>query len=157
MVWNEQSSTRYYGVDRAHFEAKGNLDIPCRYVNADRIALGEWIDWQRRVFVGKKKVCRLSNEQVVHANPIGMVWDNPLERTWNHFFGAATTFYRDNGHLQVPATYVTPEEVTLSRWLRQQRKKLESGKLSTEEKRRLKEIGFTTNHLGRYENGRNER
>lgn len=71
-----------------------------------------------------------------------MQWQGKKERNWERYYLAAQQFYRQNRHLQVPTAYRTQNGLWLGRWIRIQREKYRSGKLSEEQAARLSALGM---------------
>ena len=71
-----------------------------------------------------------------------------LSSSWEIYYQAAAQYYRENGHLRIPKSYVTDEGLTLGSWLKTQRR-VYTGKISgslTEEKiEKLNRIGMIWN------------
>lgn len=70
--------------------------------------------------------------------------EDSLSAPWNHYFSAAEAYYRENGHLNVPKNYDTPEGIHLGQWLCTQRALYRNSRyhLSTEQIERLESIGM---------------
>lgn len=98
----------HFAAAKAYFEANGNLDVPKRFITEDDLALGMWIQTQRRVYSGSI-AGTLSPAQVARLEAIGMVWDNRLELSWNRHYGAAKNYFETYGNLLIPARFVTKD------------------------------------------------
>lgn len=70
--------------------------------------------------------------------------EDSLSAPWNHYFSAAEAYYRENGHLNVPKNYDTPEGLHLGQWLCTQRALYRNSRyhLSPEQIERLESIGM---------------
>lgn len=70
--------------------------------------------------------------------------ENSLSAPWNHYFSAAEAYYRENGHLNVPKYYDTPEGLHLGQWLCTQRALYRNSRyhLSPDQVERLESIGM---------------
>lgn len=70
--------------------------------------------------------------------------EDSLSAPWNHYFSAAEAYYRENGHLNVPKNYDTPEGLHLGQWLCTQRALYRNSRyhLSSEQIERLESIGM---------------
>lgn len=70
--------------------------------------------------------------------------EDSLSAPWNHYFSAAEAYYRENGHLNVPKNYDTPEGIHLGQWLCTQRALYRNSRyhLSPDQIERLESIGM---------------
>ena len=69
-----------------------------------------------------------------------MIWD--LDTVSEQYFQAAEKFYQENGHLDIPAKYVTPDGVNLGNWYRKIRGDYRRQILSEEKIQKLEKIGI---------------
>ena len=130
LTWDEM-----YGYATDYFYENGNLQILSNYVTPNGITLGTWICNQRERYKKKK----LTAEQVSKLNAIGMIWSVPNDN-WDQMFDCAKAYFKANGSLLIPATYVTPEGQALGDWVHRQRKIFQKGKLDPERIARLESI-----------------
>ncbi len=79
------------------------------------IDLHEWLRTQRE----KYRKGRLDAEKIRLLEEVPIDWLFPVERKWETTFAAAERYFRLNGNLQVPVTYVDDNGVWLGRWVRQ--------------------------------------
>ena len=49
---------------------------------------------------------------------INFDWLTPEERRFENYYAATLRYYNENGHMNVPSTYVDDEHVALGGWLR---------------------------------------
>lgn len=71
--------------------------------------------------------------------------EDTLSHSWEAMYREAETYYRQNGHLQVPKHYRTPEGARLGNWIETQRcvkRGALYGDLTEEKIRRLEQIGM---------------
>lgn len=127
---NRAAAKRYY-------EEHGDLRIPSDHVTPKGSNLGQWIARLRIMY----KQGKLSGEQIRRLESIGMVWDPGMEQ-WERSYKAASAYYREHGHLRVPAGYVNADGFRLGEWARRTRKLYKAGKLSREQIQRLESIGM---------------
>ena len=113
----------------------GDADVSIKYVCADGFRLGIWVVNHRRL---KNK---LSNQEVVLLDALGMIWNVP-EYQWRQMYQCAEEYYKTHGSLAVPQGYCVPNGKSLYEWLLTQRRKYQDGKLSTEQIELLKRIDF---------------
>lgn len=126
-LWEEgfKKAKDYYN-EHGHLRVKKEEDS----------ALTSWIIKQRQ----KYRSNELSAERFDRLNKIGMVWD--FEENWNTKFQAAKSFYYENGHLDVPADYITKDGITLGRWLRTVRNNYNLGLFPADRQAQLESIGM---------------
>ncbi|GAX17205.1 hypothetical protein FisN_10Lh053 [Fistulifera solaris] len=99
----------------------------------DSRAFSDWIRDQRRLCrLGKLKSER---KQLLHQ--IGFVWSNPV---WMEKYQELLQFKEKHGHCKVPTNY--KENPRLSSWVRNLRCDQLQGKVRTDRKQMLDEIGF---------------
>ena len=82
----------------------------------------------------------LSQERIELLDAIGMQWEKP--DSWQHRYELAQEYKKECGNLEIPAKYKTADGIWLSRWVYNQKRLLQSGsgKLSEEQKKKLKEL-----------------
>ena len=141
MVWNphEERWDKGYEHAQAYWKQYADLCVPATYRSEDGFALGTWLDRQR----SGRKSGKLSPERAAKLNALGMIWKK--EDPWERRYALAKTFFKENGNLYVPAKQKF-EGIWLAKWLDEQRQifcgKRPGKKLSTEQIRRLEEIGM---------------
>ena len=134
--WNE-----VYGAAKRYFEANGSLDVPVAYVSPEGYALGKWVRRQQYAYRNPEKSnAILSQERIELLDAIGMQWEKP--DPWQHRYELAQEYKRCHGNLDIPAKYKTADGIWLGRWIYNQKRLLQSGsgKLSEEQKKKLKEL-----------------
>lgn len=68
-----------------------------------------------------------------------------LSASWEIYYAAASSYYKEHGNLNVPKKYVTEDGLTLGSWLQTQRRVRDgriSGSLTKEQEARLESIGM---------------
>ena len=113
-----------------YYSSHGNLHIP------SRTPLGWWLKAQRQSY----KCNKLSDDKISRLEAIGMVWAEP--DAWFRGYQAAKSFFELNGHLDIPADFITEQGFKLGNWYRNQREALRNGTLSNERLEKLLAIGF---------------
>ena len=149
MVWystRDLSWQRYYVSAKEYYEEYGDLDVPCDYQTTNGIDLAAWI---RRIRTYRKSSIKkgyLTEERIAALDRIGMIW-NVSDYLWEKNFAGALDFYRQNGHLNIPASYCASNGLKIGTWIRRQRD-LRAGRIkkgvppTTEQIARLDEIGM---------------
>jgi hypothetical protein len=116
-------------------------------MDEDNKALGKWICNQRERH--RNNNMRLDRKDLL--DEIGLVWSvaksapnaqrpNKVETRWNKQFEKLAEFKRKNGHCSVPRTY--QEDVSLGKWVSNQRQIHVSNALRLDRKELLDELGF---------------
>lgn len=154
MVWEdaqEQSFAKGCEALERYLDENGVADVPARYVTADGFPLGKWVGNIRTVY----KNGRLDQDRTERLNRIGMIWD-VREYRWNVNYEAAKEYFKVHGNLQVPASWVTENDICLGRWVANQIKiynglKPGSIPLTAEQTAKLEAIGIVWKN--KYEDG----
>lgn len=109
-----------------YYRQFGHLNVPKQYRNTEGIALGNWINTQRRIRRGDRYGI-LGAERIEKLDAIGMRWESRSDLAWEKYFGEAVNYYREYGDLNVNARYETPSGIRLGAWLSQLRTCRRSG------------------------------
>lgn len=149
MVWDafDVKWEAHYEQAKAYYEMNGHLCIPRTYRTEDGFLLGMWVAGQRKARNGEGKGKRLTQAQVDKLSAIGMVWDSSFDVQWRSAYAKAEEYYRQNGNLNIPYIYRTPDGYKLGKWLaRQKSAKRAPGKnsncvMTTERIAKLEDIG----------------
>ncbi len=149
MVWDvpDYLWEQNYASARQYFETNGHLDVPIDYMDSTGIHLGSWIlkmRAARRALEPKAQGAELTAKRIEKLNAIGMIWEPKRETAWEKFYQAACEYYRRNGNLQVPSTYITAEGKHLGKWIRRQREAVGMS-LREEQKEKLDAIQMVWN------------
>lgn len=131
---------KMYNLAVLYFEEHGNLLVPQKYITATGEALGAWITRNRHDYLNDK----LSNEQIIALNRIGMNWD-ALSAKWDKMYEQAATYSKDHGNLLVPYRYMTSSGERLGIWIFLQRRYFWQNKLSSLKISALERIGMVWN------------
>ena len=105
----------YYELEK-YYEEHGNIDVPYYYKTSGGLMLGKWLD-QQKVNYLKKKNNRLTKEQIDLLNKLGMMWEQ-----WDRYYSALEKYYEENGDINVPYYYKTKNDLSLGRWLCNQKR-----------------------------------
>ena len=120
----------------------GDVLVPQRYRTSDGFRLGMWVNTQRRAETQGK----LSPEQKNRLKEVGFVWS--VLQTWDTSFQKLLAYQVGHGDVLVPQRYRTSDGFRLGMWVNTQRWAETQGKLSAEQKNRLKEVGFVWRACG---------
>ncbi len=128
-----------------YYRKNKHLEVPRRYKTAEGYSLGSWIQTQRKTRAGEQ-YGNLDATRIEKLDAIGMRWETVADQSWNKYYVACEKYYDQNGHLKVPARYVTDAGINLGTWLsniRVLRKNgCKSNFLTPERIRLLDEIGM---------------
>ena len=145
MVWSvfDVKWEKAFALAVAYYEQNGNLNIPRSYVTAAGEKLGCWVANQQWAYPKGK----LSDDQIMRLERIGMYWGNRNDRQWNEGYQEAKHYFETHGDLKVPVDYVSPDGYALGKWVKRQRYTRQnpekSGAVLTEERiAKLDEIGM---------------
>lgn len=140
MLWEnkyERQWNKGYGEASEYYEKNNNLNVPVSYISPSGFKLGEWIANQREA------AYKMKPERRKKLDSIGMVWKK--SDPWETRFSLAEKYFNENGHLNVPAGYIT-EGVWLNKWLNEQKHifygRREGKSLSESRIKRLESIGI---------------
>lgn len=129
MIWDsvrDISWQRCLAAATAYFGEHGDLLVPMDYPPKNGVDLAVWI---RRIRSYRKSEIQkgyLTDERIAELDRMGMIWDVP-DYLWEENFAGAVEFHRKNGHLDIPAAYLSDNGLKVGTWLRRQRD-LRSGK-----------------------------
>ncbi len=101
--WNN-----YYNIARKYFEEHSNLDVPISYKTTDGVALGQWLNMQRKIRRGTA-IGLLTPARIRMLDSIGMRWERGAELRWNMLWTHSVEYFDLYGDLSVKTTYVCPD------------------------------------------------
>ncbi len=134
----------YYRAAHSYYRESGNLRIPKRYVTEEGLNLGSWLQTQRKVYAGKAPG-NLTEDKINKLNAIGMVW-NIRSDSWEEGYAELLSYYKENGHVDVKARYVSESGFPLGKWVSNLRgsikKKGVEQVLTKEQQSRLEQLGM---------------
>lgn len=144
MHWESRSKLLWniaYAAAVRYYEEHKNLAVSVTYVTPDGIALGKWAARQQYARKNPRKSnSKLSEKRIALLDAIEFPWgkDDP----WENRYALTEEYYQAHGHLQIPAKYVTEDDIWLGRWMYEQRCLLrqDSPKLSKLQKERLQSL-----------------
>ena len=148
MIWDVSSDIweqNYKGAEE-YFNAHGNLEIPCRYINQSGLAVGAWLHRMRGIRAGKVAGTPLTENQINRLDAIGMRWTPKHDGQWEKGFAEARRHFETHGDINALAqTYKTPSGYPLGKWLERHRMALagkSNAKVTPERKKRLDSLGM---------------
>ena len=142
MTWKKENPWQIrFELAKSYYLRHGDLDVPAGYVEHG-IWLEKWINEQKQIYWGKRPGKMLTKEQVCALEQIGMSWDSKQERIWQEQYALAKQYFETHGSLSIPEDYVASNGKRLDLWVQRQKKAQKNGKLSSEQVRSLKQIGF---------------
>ena len=106
----------------------GNCDVPCRQGQ-----LGNWVGCQRLAH----KADSLTQERIDQLSSIGFKWSIVAPVPWKTRFNELVNYKAKHGDCNIPQS-----RGPLGRWVHEQRKRYNKGKLSQDRNDRLNGIGF---------------
>lgn len=139
MLWSDKFERLWdegFAEAERYFKKYEHLNVPTNYISDTGYKLGNWIANQR-----ENK--HISPERKEKLDGLGMIWKKP--DSWEVRFGLAKEFFRQYGHLNVPANYIV-QGIWLNKWINEQKqiyKGNRQGKdLSCEKITRLESVGM---------------
>ncbi|MEC3997200.1 Helicase associated domain protein [Actinacidiphila sp. DG2A-62] len=139
IAWLPRDEQWQRGIEaaRSFVERERHLRVPVGHIEKDGTGepagfkLGRWIVNNRQAY----KRGNLSQERIADLEGLGIEWDVP-RANWTLAFTAVRAFLGSNGHLNIPAAQGVklPDgtEIKLASWLRDERRRLETGRLAPE-------------------------
>lgn len=135
MVWDPSAArleTKLAAARRFH-KAHEHLRVPGDYVDAEGVRLGVWVQSLRN------RQDLLSAERRSQLDELGIEW-NPKQAMWDRKLAAAREYRATHGHLRVPSSYATADEIKLGVWIASLRPK--RARLSAARRAQLDELGM---------------
>jgi len=137
MVWNpfEKSWQIMYDIAAKYYKKHKNLMIPVSYVSDNNINLGKWLYQQRANY----RAGRLSLRRIHLLERIGIAW-NPVRIKQEQYMEEAGKYFRKNGHLDIPAKFISENNLRMGEWLSEQRSLYKAGKLDESKQKELEKM-----------------
>ena len=123
-------------------EEYGNLTVPKNYRTKTDFPLGIWIQRQRSLYKNNK----ISKDRIKRLTDVGMNW-NP--DNWESRFKLVKQYYEEHGTINISQKEVV-QGVWLGKWIVSQKKAMQEGKLTHEQKELLKTLPME--EVGRKDN-----
>ena len=128
---------------------EGTLELPRSYTIHSGVPVGKWLELQRQVQAGQRPG-RLTAEQAVKLEKLGIRWNHRLEAAWEKGFASAQKYRTEHGDLLVPVRYRDKNDFALGEWIVYNRQRYLGGNLTQNRIERLEAIGMvwsTSNDL----------
>lgn len=137
MNWNPDNWKSRFDLVKQYYEEHGNINISQKEV-IQGVWLGKWILSQKKAMESGK----LTNEQIEMLKTLPMEEVGRKDNRWWSMYEEAMKYYLKFGHLNVPMDYLTSSGKKLSDWIIRQRRNYKLGKMPSEHKEKLDDIGF---------------
>lgn len=137
MNWNPGNWASRFNLVKQYYEEHGNINISQKEV-IQGIWLGKWIVSQKKAMQEGK----LTHEQVEMLKKLPMEEVGRKDNRWWSMYEEAKKYYLKFGNLNIPMDYHTSNGKKLSDWIIRQRRNYKLGKMPSEHKEKLDEIGF---------------
>ena len=118
----------------------GHVNVPANYKTPDKVALGNWCGYQRKIRRGQSNGV-LTSDRIQKLDAIGFLWE-PAEDAWKRGYDYAARYKDEKGNLDVPSLYKTEDGFALGRWIQVNRSAFASRTLSEERIQLLTDIGM---------------
>lgn len=93
----------------------GHVNVPSNYKTPDKVALGNWCGYQRKIRRGQSNGI-LTEERIKKLDEIGFLWE-PAEDAWRRGYEYTVRYKNEKGNLDVPAAYKTGDGFALGSWI----------------------------------------
>lgn len=137
MNWNPDSWESRFNLVKQYYEEHGNINISQKEV-IQGVWLGKWIVSQKKAMQEGK----LTHEQIEMLKTLPMEEVGRKDNRWWSMYEEAKKYYLKFGNLNIPMDYLTSSGKKLSDWIIRQRRNYKLGKMPSEHKEKLDEIGF---------------
>lgn len=137
MNWNPNSWEHRFELVKQYYEEHGTINISQKEV-VQGVWLGKWIISQKKAMQEGK----LTHEQIEMLKTLPMEEVGRKDNRWWSMYEEAKKYYLKFGNLNIPMDYLTFSGKKLSDWIIRQRRNYKLGKMSSEHKEKLDEIGF---------------
>lgn len=137
MKWNLDNWESRFNLVKQYYEEHGNINISQKEV-IQGVWIGKWIVSQKKAMESGK----LTNEQIEMLKTLPMEEVGRKDNRWWSMYEEAKKYYLNFGNLNIPMDYLTSSGKKLSDWIIRQRRNYKLGKMPSEHKEKLDEIGF---------------
>lgn len=128
-AWNFELLERYR-------EQYGNVNVPRKYETAENICLGRWLYVQQKALADGK----LPADRAEKLLKLGVKPTDSLQERWQKKYRLAAQYFEENGTLDIPEGYVSPDGVRLGLWIKNQRSIYQRGEMPEERIRLLEKL-----------------
>ena len=137
MNWNPDNWESRFKLVKQYYEEHGTINISQKEV-VQGVWLGKWIVSQKKAMQEGK----LTHEQKELLKTLPMEDVGRKDNRWWSMYEEAKKYYLKFGNLNIPMDYLTSSGKKLSDWIIRQRRNYKLGKMPSEHKEKLDEIGF---------------
>lgn len=137
MNWNPDNWESRFDLVKQYYEEHGNINISQKEV-IQGVWLGKWIISQKKAMEEGK----LTHKQIEKLKTLPMEEVGRKDNRWWSMYEEAKKYYEEFGNLNIPVNYLTSNGKKLSDWIIRQRRNYKLGKMPSEHKEKLDEIGF---------------
>ena len=137
MNWYPDDWKFRFNLVKQYYEEHGNINISQKEV-IQGVWLGKWIVSQKKAM----KEGKLTNEQLEMLKTLPMEEVGRKDNRWWSMYEEAKKYYLKFGNLNIPMDYLASNGKKLSDWIIRQRRNYKLGKIPSEHKEKLDEIGF---------------
>lgn len=137
MNWNPDNWESRFNLVKQYYEEHGNINISQKEV-IQGVWIGKWIVSQKKAM----ETGKLTNEQIKMLKTLPMEDVGRKDNRWWSMYEEAKKYYLKFGNLNIPMDYLTSSGKKLSDWIIRQRRNYKLGKMPSEHKEKLDEIGF---------------
>lgn len=137
MNWNPDNWESHFDLVKQYYEEHGNINISQKEV-IQGVWLGKWIISQKKAMEEGK----LTHKQIEKLKTLPMEEVGRKDNRWWSMYEEAKKYYEEFGNLNIPVNYLTSNGKKLSDWIIRQRRNYKLGKMPSEHKEKLDEIGF---------------
>ena len=137
MNWNPDNWESRFDLVKQYYEEHGNINISQKEV-IQGVWLGKWIISQKKAMEEGK----LTHKQIEKLKTLPMEEIGRKDNRWWSMYEEAKKYYEEFGNLNIPVNYLTSNGKKLSDWIIRQRRNYKLGKMPSEHKEKLDEIGF---------------
>ena len=137
-IWDRLSFGWYKGYEKLkkYVECKKHAQVPARYIDDDKFALGKWVSHRRDEF----KNDDLATDRIEQLESIkGWAWD-PVEANFSYGLGQLKKFVERKKNIRVPAHYVDDDKFALGSWVANRRTAFTNNKLSSDRIEKLESV-----------------
>lgn len=137
MNWNPDNWESRFNLVKQYYEEHGNINISQKEV-IQGVWLGKWIVSQKKAMDSGK----LTEHQVQMLKTLPMEEVGRKDNLWWSMYEEAKKYSEEFGNLNIPVNYLTSNGKKLSDWIIRQRRNYKLGKMPSEHKEKLDDIGF---------------